>query len=61
MPIVLLSVIPPVLVSEGKLMHVVDFFYARGRFSGIFQKGDDFCDFLYGFLHTKSLLERDIL
>ena len=29
-----------------------------GRFSAIFNMGDNFCDFLFGFLHTNPLLKR---
>ena len=36
-------------------------FVAHGSFSTIFYKGDNFCDFLYTFLHTKPLLKRGLL
>ena len=32
-----------------------------GNFSAIFYKGDNFCDFRFAFLHTKSLLQRGLL
>ena len=32
-----------------------------GRISAIFDKEFNFCDFLFPFLHTKPLLERDLL
>ena len=31
-----------------------------GSFSIIFNKGDNFCVFLFAFLHTKSLLKRGL-
>ena len=31
------------------------------RLSVILSKGDNFCDFLFAFLHTKSLLKRGLL
>ena len=34
--------------------------YALGRFSS-FYKGYSFCDFLFAFLQTDSLLKRDLL
>ena len=30
----------------------------HGRFSAIFYKEDNYCDFLFAFLHTKSVLKR---
>ena len=32
-----------------------------GRFSTISYKGDNFCDFLFDLLYTKSLLERGLI
>ena len=32
-----------------------------GRFSTIFHKGDNICDFLFDFLHTNSFLKNDLL
>ena len=32
-----------------------------GRLSTIFCKGDNFCDFLFAFLHIESLLKRGLL
>ena len=34
---------------------------AFGRFSMIFCKGDNFCDFLFAFLNTKLFLKRGLL
>ena len=34
---------------------------ALGRFSAILDKGDNVCDFLFVFMHTKPLLERCLL
>ena len=31
------------------------------RFSAILYKGDNLCDFLFAFLHTKSLLKRGLV
>ena len=31
------------------------------RFSAAFYKGDNFCDFVFLFLHTKSLLKKGLL
>ena len=32
-----------------------------GRFSAIFEKGDNFYDFLFALQHTKALLKRHLL
>ena len=34
---------------------------APGRFSTILYKGNNFCDFLYAFLHTQSYWKRHTL
>ena len=49
-----------VISSESALLAVrgLD---ALGRFSAILFKGDNFYDFPFVFLNTKSLLKRDLL
>ena len=32
-----------------------------GRFPSVFYKGDNFCDFMFTFLHTKIFPKRDLL
>ena len=34
--------------------------YTPGRFSAIVNKRDNFCDFLFAFLHTRILLEKGL-
>ena len=32
----------------------------HGKFSAIFSEGENFCDFLLAFLHTRFCLKRDL-
>ena len=44
----------PLLMKSWRGMLLLGYFLP-------FYKGDNFCDFLFGFLHTKSLLKRVLL
>ena len=41
--------------------HTLGGFDALSLFLAIANKGDNFCDFLFAFLHTKSLLKKGLL
>ena len=41
-------------LDKGDSIHLVDF-------RTVFQKGDNFNDYLFAFLHTKPLLKRGLL
>ena len=43
------------------MMNVFSGLDTSGRFSVVFIKEDNFCDFMSAFLHTNSLLKRGLL
>ena len=45
----------PFIIVKLREMDTLD------RFSAIFHKGDNFCDFLFAFLSTNPLLKRGLL